>query len=41
VIGHLASLTQSAQLSQDQQMSSIAKQLFEEGKVVATPALKF
>ena len=41
VIGNLASLTHSAQLSQDEQMSSIARQLFEEKKVVATPALKF
>jgi len=40
-MGNLASLTLPAQLSQDQQMSSIAKQLFEEGKVVAMPALKF
>ena len=41
VLAHLASLTMSSQLSQDQEMSGIAKQIFEEGKVVATPVLKF
>ena len=41
VLGNLASLTMASQLSQDQEMASIAKQIFQEGKVVATPVLKF
>lgn len=41
VLANLVSLTLSSRLSQDKEMSDIAKQIFEEEKVVATPVLKF
>ena len=41
VLANLTSLTLPSRLSQDKEMSSIAKEIYEEGRVVATPVLKF